>query len=87
MPVGIKSDIILFPNFDTSKSVLQYKTTMAKIAPSWIIISKSLTNHFGNFKRSAAKIICPVEEIGKNSDIPSTMERIKACKMFIAKIL
>ena len=29
----------------------------------------------------------PVEEIGKNSEIPSTTESIKACKRFIIKII
>jgi hypothetical protein len=36
------------------------------------------------FKISDAKIRCPVEDIGRNSLIPSTMERIIAWKKFIS---
>jgi len=69
------------------RSSFQYKITTAKIAPSWIIISKLFKNSVCvSFKISEAKIKCAVEEIGKNSVMPSTIPKIIASKKFNIKL-
>lgn len=59
--------------------VFQYNEKTAKMAPSWIKISKDLTKEVcGINNRFETSTRCPVEETGKNSVIPSTIERINA---------
>ena len=57
-----------------SKNFLQYKTTTDKIAPNCIAtvntVLKSSSVRFNNF---SAIIMWPVEEMGINSVIPSTI--------------
>ena len=74
--------VIIF--FQTSKFlviVCQYKKITAKIAPSWIMISKLLTKSvciiLNNFE---ARTMCPVDDIGRNSVTPSIMDKIIACR-------
>ena len=72
-----------FNNFMSTRNFLQYKTTTASIAPSWIIISKFFTNPvWVILKMLLIRTWCAVEEIGRNSVTPSTKEIISACTMF-----
>ncbi len=56
-----------------------YRTTTESIAPSWIAISKLLRNSVSdNRSKVEARIRCPVEDISRNSVIPSTIPRMIA---------
>ena len=56
----------------------------AKIEPSWMIIKKLFQNSSISIPKIVVpKIICPVEEIGKNSVRPSIIPSIKAYKFSI----
>lgn len=83
MPVGIKAAKIFFQTAVFLNIEFQNKKTIASIAPSWIIISKSLTKLVWEiFSIFDVKIMCPVEEIGRNSDMPSITDKIIASKKF-----
>ena len=58
------------------------------MAPNWIITLKAFENSGGSsFTNSFTKIRWPVDDTGKNSVTPSTMERIKTFKNSIIKFL
>ena len=79
MPVGIKAIIIFFQiSLFWSKRFL-YKKIIASIAPSWIIISKLFKKLLSGIESNfPAKIRCPVDDIGRNSVKPSTIDNIIA---------
>ena len=81
--MGIKAAKI-FANMNLFwKICLPYKYAAAPIAPSCIKISKLLRkSDWASFKRWDASTRCPVEEMGRNSVIPSMSERRSTCKMF-----
>ena len=88
MPVGIKATIILLIASQLVKTVRQYKTAAAPIAPSWMAISKLFKNSvLAKPKRLPESIRWPVEEIGKNSVMPSTKPKMTACNKFISPVL
>jgi hypothetical protein len=77
--VGKKAIITRFKTSKFKTNDFQYKTTTERIAPSCIEISKLfIKSDWLIFKASAVKIRCPVEDIGKNSVIPSTIPKITA---------
>jgi hypothetical protein len=54
------------------------------MAPNWMATSNSLVKSLSPMpNKELAMIICPVEEIGKNSVSPSTTAMIIASKIFI----
>lgn len=76
--VVIKAAPILKIRSHELQIFFQYKTTTARIAPSWIEIVKVFKNSVvGILSQALAMIICAVEEIGKNSVKPSMMPRIR----------
>jgi hypothetical protein len=72
-PVGITATTS-FLSTSMFRKRFQYSTTTERMAPSWMMISKLLRNSV-SVRPSArlARIRCAVEEIGRNSVIPSTM--------------
>lgn len=57
------------------------------MVPNWITMVNSLVKSSCAIpKKDEAIIICPVEETGKNSVIPSIMARIMAWMVFILKV-
>ena len=84
MPVGRKPTMIGISRFGLERIFLAYNDTTAIMAPSWINSSKLLTNSdCGMESRRAARIMCPVEEMGRNSVTPSTIARIQVVRRFI----
>ena len=62
--------------------------TTDKIAPNWMATVKSLVNSSDAFPMMVdAIIMCPVEEIGRNSVNPSMMANTMASKKFISYVL
>src|SRR5258706_5641650 len=53
----------------------RYSQQTARIAPSWITMSKTLPFSSFSPRRSETRMRCPVEEIGRNSVRPSTTPR------------
>lgn len=79
MPVGIKAMRLCFQTAMEEKSLSLYKTTTARIAASWITMSKVFVNSVVVMERYFwASTKCPVLEMGRNSVRPSTMERVIA---------
>jgi len=79
MPEGRKAQRTVNHDFLSVNMRFAYKTTIARIAPSWIMISKLFKNSVVGISNTfAARIMCPVEEIGKNSVTPSMIERMIA---------
>src|SRR2546425_1697373 len=69
------------PSFTTRHNRSRYSQTTARMAPSWMMISKAAAR--GPTKPSAwpARIRWPVDETGRNSVAPSTSPRMIAAKM------
>ncbi len=66
------------------KNLRQYSATTDKIAPNWMMISKFFVRAFLLIPINVEAIImCPVDEMGKNSVMPSIMERISASRYVI----
>lgn len=65
-----------FLMFSMFQSFFQYRIITEVMAPSWMIISKLLVKLvWGMCKRLVVRVRWPVEEIGRNSVIPSTIPR------------
>ena len=76
MPVGIKAIDIFFMT-SRLKNSFRYNVNTANMAPNWIIISKLFNElEFCIFNNELTNIKCPVDEIGKNSVIPSIIPKI-----------
>ncbi len=85
-PVGMKATI-RFLIVAIFQRVFQYKKMTDVIAPSWIIISKLFWKFVWSIpSKLLAKMRCPVDEIGRNSVIPSIIPRIMECNM-VMKII
>jgi hypothetical protein len=64
---------------------LAYSNTIAMIAPICIEISNVFTKASSDiFIILEASIICPVDDIGRNSVKPSMMDKIIDCMIFIS---
>lgn len=62
--------------------------TTDKIAPNWMATVNNFVNSSDAFPMMVdAIIMCPVEEIGRNSVNPSMMAKMMASKKFIACVL
>ena len=71
-------------NFRLFHNDFPYMTKTADMAPNWITISKVVKKFdWGIFNKKAVKIKCPVEDTGRNSVIPSTIDRIRTSAGFI----
>lgn len=87
MPVGMKATNIFF-KISAFKNDFPYKTITDKIAPNWIIISKLFVKLDWPICRNLlASIRWPVDDIGKNSVIPSTIPNIKLCRIVMFDIV
>lgn len=63
--------------FVSLSNVLKYRFRMASTAPNWMAISNVLRKLESGIERSRdATIRCPVEDIGRNSVIPSISDRM-----------
>ena len=87
MAVGTKATRTRFPSSKLLFIFCEKRTITERIAPDCIAISNVLTKSvWAILIRLAANIKCPVEEIGKNSLMPSTMPRITDCIIFTIKV-
>ncbi|EEL57100.1 Undecaprenyl-diphosphatase [Bacillus cereus Rock4-2] len=66
-----------FPIPTNDHNRFQNTTTTAKIDPNWITTSKTFALSSSNPIKCPVKIICPVDDTGRNSVNPSTAPMIK----------
>ena len=86
MAVGTNENASCLRSF-ALKNCLKYINTTAKIAPTWINTSKNLRNSVCCSPISRAPIIIwAVEEMGKNSVMPSITPRRAACIIVIGEL-
>src|SRR5438445_4744654 len=69
------------PSFTTRHNRSRYSQTTARMAPSWMMISKAAARGPTNPSAWPARIRWPVDETGRNSVAPSTSPRMIAARM------
>ena len=81
LAVGINAVMTLFRISKFTRSDRQYRTTTERMAPSWMAISKLFRKSVWlRWRRRLVRMRWPVEDMGRNSETPSIIPRMRASK-------